>query len=765
VQLNGEQHHAGGVDAELEGSAMRRLLPFLLFLFCAVPAHATIANAGSCSAATTSCTLSATATGDLNVFACFRASTTACTLPTGNISIATITGTTSSVRIWCRLASSSSDTGSGTATNAAAVAGASYSGINAPSNLSNACAGMGVGPGITNHGTTSTVTVSALTGGNALINSNDWVGAFIGNSAGATCSTPPTGLTSRSATGDIQVLDTNGTSAWSSSQTCTSSTGDWISVAFGIEAPPQTGSSGPQFKRGYFFPGCSSGFANCSTAAPLLVMDGTMSCPSAPCPRYAGANDMVLIAATYPSATTLTINDSTGGSNTWTVDATTTDGNSFVHALIRSCLSATTTSITPTLGTAEGTWQYEVAVFYDTTCGTSSPVDGTPICAHGITPTTNFGHAINAGSVTTTVANDLVLQFGWDENDIGIGNQAFAFGFGDNQIGLATDWISSSSGGSGGGGYAGQYFIQGTAGAVELGMTFVQNTHDSFSSCEVAYKSGTGGVTPSSHIALVRSQGQYGNGAVTTYFQFPSIPGNMLVIGNDSGDEGWSMFGGSPGTTVATDNNSSTFTAIADTVGPTVDPQIQYSCNPTLSPNETIHLTAGPNNGQDIITFEEFTNATATSATSCLDTGATIGTGTVSPTAGGNSLSATNSGACLTWTTTNATTFTGYPICVPGSGNDDLFVDESSMGTGPVTGNTTEQFDLMWGTGVGDNSSATNGNGLSHTFSTSSVSSNWTASGTSGLFSLEALFKENAALSNGLPQLFIVTPTEEFDPR
>ncbi len=743
---------------------MRRLLP-ILFLLCFLPrAHASISLTGSGASTGTSTTISTgtVSTGNLNLFWAYHAaSATVPSTPTPICATATTTGcyqkigsypasptsTTGAALLYCRIATSSSDTGSGTATNATAVSGLSFSGINAASNLSATCAGMGAGQGIFHNATGSTtVTLSALTGGNAILNSNDWLAAFEGDSVASTC-TPSTVWTNVAGgtTGDVWAGTSNGTvSSYSSNTTCTVSTGNHIEVVVVIAAPPQTGSSGPQFKRGYFSPGCGSNYTNCSATAVTTVMDAAHSCPNAPCPRYAGANDLVLIAATYPSATSLTISDSTAGSNTWTVDATTTDGSSYVHALIRSCLAATTTSVTATLGTAESTWQYHVMVFYNTTCGTSTPVDGTPVCAHGITPTTNLGHCILAGSVTTTANNDMVLQYIWDEADIGMNHQAFAFGFGDNQIGLADDWTSQSSGGYDAGGYGGQYFIQGTAGAVQTGACFVQNTHDTFSSCEVAYKSGTGGVVPSTHIAAVRSQSVYGVGAMTTKFQLPAIPGNMLVITNDSGVPAWSIFGNTPYTTVPTDNNGNTFAIIADTTDAASDPQIGYSCNPTLSTNETIYLTPGSNSGYDIVEFLEFTNANSSSYNGCLDTAATMGTGTQSPSSITNQLSATNSGACLAITTTSASAFTGYPICVPGSGNSDLFVDVTLMGTGPVTGNTTEEFDYVWGSGVGDNSPATNGNGVAHTFATGSLSSNWTATGsTSGMSALEAMFKEN----------------------
>jgi hypothetical protein len=49
------------------------------------------------------------------------------------------------------------------------------------------------------------------------------------------------------------------------------------------------------------------------------------------------------------------------------------------------------------------------------------------------------------------------------------------------------------------------------------------------------------------------------------------------------------------------------------------------------------------------------------------------------------------------------------------------------------------------GSGVGDGSSATNGNGLAHGYVTSPTTSKWTASGSTGIIALGAMFKENAS--------------------
>lgn len=473
-------------------------MPRLLFIFglllCflgAIPARAAVANAGSCSATATSCTLSATATGDLNVFYAYHAaSATVPTVPAGYTKIgsfpASPTSTTGAAVLYCKIATSSGDTGSGTATNATAVAGLSYSGIASPSNLSASCAGMGVGAGTRNNGTSSTTTTfGALT----LIGTSNWVAAFMGDSAGSTC-TPGT-LTSRSATGDVRALDTNATvSSWSSA-TCTVSSSAWISMTFVIQAPPSFPSaSGPIMKRRWGFAGNSNTDTSNSITTHLELSTDA---------RTAKSGDLLVVALKVPStAGTITITDSTGGSNTWTNIFSNTDANSMVEAAYYSCLSATTTSVTIGLATASSNTQHEIFLIYNSACG-SNPID-THACAAVAAPATNFGSAIQSGSITPTVNNDMILQLLWEDTggNIGLNNAAVAEAYGDGQWPLFED-VSAQAGG-----YAAQYSVQGTAAAINPGYTVVQTgTHDSFESCTVAIKQGSGGSAPGSGISVV----------------------------------------------------------------------------------------------------------------------------------------------------------------------------------------------------------------------------------------------------------------------
>jgi hypothetical protein len=143
---------------------MRQFLTLIVLFcmaFCATPSHAAIANAGNCAATATSCTLSATATGDINLFAAYRSSSaTAPSLPAGYTNIGTFSQSTTSFRLYCKVATSGADTGSGTAANATHVAGVSYSGsvVDTLSVASTDCGVTGVSIIIKSGATSTTVT-------------------------------------------------------------------------------------------------------------------------------------------------------------------------------------------------------------------------------------------------------------------------------------------------------------------------------------------------------------------------------------------------------------------------------------------------------------------------------------------------------------------------------------------------------------------------------------------------------------------------------
>lgn len=206
-----------------------------------VPAQASISRNGFCTATGTSCTRSATSTGDLVVSFAFRSgSTTAPSLPGSNTSITTIAtsagGTVGSIRVACRRASSGSDTGSGTFTNATSVASISYSGTAVVSTAS--CNAVGIAIGGNGCGTatdcwaktSTTTTYKGITLSDP--NNNSWIIGFMAGSASSTCT--PASLTSVSGTGTILANDSNATVSSFADDTCTVSSETWMSYTLEI---------------------------------------------------------------------------------------------------------------------------------------------------------------------------------------------------------------------------------------------------------------------------------------------------------------------------------------------------------------------------------------------------------------------------------------------------------------------------------------------------------------------------------------------------
>ncbi len=549
-------------------------MKLIIAILCACSVHGAIARIGSCAAGTiatpvNNCTLSAASTGNPNIFFAYRsASTTAPALPSGYTNIGTFPtasgGVTGVARMYCKLATSSGDTGSGTATNATGVLGLSYSGVNAPSNLSASCAGMAVAQGnFQNAKTSTTVTFGTLT----ILNSNDWVGAFLGTSV--TGCTPASGLSSVASTVTVNALDTNGPVSSFSAETCTISSGTWISVTFALLAPPTFPSGGPVLKRAWGFGGNNN---TGTTASILTQLEASTDA------RAAVSGDMIVVALKVPSSGgTITLSDSTGGTNTWTNIFSNTDANSMVEAAYYTCVAATTTSVTIGLVTASFNTQHEIFIFYNTSCS-ANPID-TQSCASVGAPTTNLGSTIQSGPVTTGGSNEMILQLIWEDTggNIGLNNAGFASAAGDGQWPLFADVSAGASGG-----YYSQYSILASAGAINPGFTVVQNTHDSFYSCTVAIKSGSGGAAPGTAISVVKFQDWYTGGVIPTATQFSTHIGNLLVVTSDLGA---SFNSGS-------DNNSNSYSLIAGD-NTASNPQLDYSCGITPSANMTPVMVIG----------------------------------------------------------------------------------------------------------------------------------------------------------------------------
>jgi hypothetical protein len=201
---------------------------------------APVARDGSCSAAGTSCTFSATSPGDLKIVFAYRsASTTAPSLPSGWTNIATFAtatgGATAAVTVGCEVSSSSGDTNSGTWTNASDVVGLSYSGTNVGTTAN--CNQTGIGQLATNSAKTSaTADFPALNP--MMYNSGSWAVGFLGNSAGGLCT--PSGMSAVSTVGSaILANDTEAPVTSWSDESCATTSGTWVSYV--LEVVPQQG--------------------------------------------------------------------------------------------------------------------------------------------------------------------------------------------------------------------------------------------------------------------------------------------------------------------------------------------------------------------------------------------------------------------------------------------------------------------------------------------------------------------------------------------
>ena len=385
---------------------MRRLLWFLPLILCSA-AHAAIARDGNCSAATTNCTLSAVSTGDLVLtFAYRNASTTAPSLPASNTTVfASSGGTTNSFRVYCRIASSSGDTGTGTATNATGIVSVAYSGT--PTTTTANCATQAIALGVvgaanaqTATGATS-ATYSGLTTSSGTTSS--WIVGFMGDTV-STDDCTPTGMTIvGSLAGNTQVADTNAAVATWSQKTCsiTSATYRTFTVEV-LAADSGAGSGTPSvIQVGNDCDWAPYSYGATSNAA------GTTFQINLPNPSLAG-NMLTLIGSIDSPGTLPTITDDKG--NSWFVAESHTDATNSEISFIMYAPNAQagTQQITTTLNSTNANSSLPCAAEW-TNVALSNAFD----VGNGNNSTS--ATSVTAGSSTPTVTGDLVLQYAWNE--------------------------------------------------------------------------------------------------------------------------------------------------------------------------------------------------------------------------------------------------------------------------------------------------------------------------------------------------------------
>ena len=376
---------------------MRRWLPFLL-LFIAPCAQGAISRSGSC-AGTNSCTLSAVNTGDLVLVYAFRnGSITAPSLPASNTSIVTVAtttgGTVASFLAYCRKASSGSDTGTGTATNATNIVAVAYSGTsidttaNCPTTAINVNGLDGKAECTTAANcfakTSTTTTYRAITTSSG--NTSSWVVGFQGGTGSSLCT--PTGMTAVTSSGTAGVSDTNTAVASWAAATCSVTSETWMMYDVEVIAASPTCSS------------CTPTIIQASGHPPQT--SNLVSVWKHPLPNGSVAGNALVVGCTEQSSG-ITLIATDDHNNTWFAGplASDTTNNQNLEFFVAPNVAANTRIISVTFSSPviAQCFAWEVK-----NIATANVFDGTS--NNGAAS----GTAIQSGSITTTVDNDLIFQ-------------------------------------------------------------------------------------------------------------------------------------------------------------------------------------------------------------------------------------------------------------------------------------------------------------------------------------------------------------------
>lgn len=443
----------------------------------------------------------------------------------------------------------------------------------------------------------------------------------------------------------------------------------------------------PTLKRSWFFAGLDGNRTDTANNLKIsLEASGT--------PRAVAVGDLVLVAVAFQNSVTCTISDDQ--TNTWTsavsatnVGLTTPRKYQIFWASVASGKLMST--ITVGFGAQTTNIQVAVSIWYNT--ATATPID-VSIGTTAIVPANNTAPNISSGSMTTTVAGDLIYNHIWDESNgtIGAPNTWNGVTWGTSFSGLGTEVYY---------GQAAQYWVQPSAGAINSGITVSQTTHDSFASLAIAIKAGSGGSAPGTGISIVKSQyAPIQSVATTTSVPFPTS-GNLIVVANDAGTFGSSL-------TSITDSASQSYAAIAST--PAGFPQLYHADNTSPSNTLVVNLVTTTVSGNDLVGMYDVIGA----ATSPLDTAAAA--------ANSSTLTAAGSGATSNGGTQGAAgqAITDAPSIVPSTSNGLIFA-AGNFGQGPVgslsaPSGSYDYVPATWGgtAPTGDNNYLGNGDFMAH---------------------------------------------------
>ena len=563
------------------------------------PVWAAIAHGGACDG-TTSCTPSSSANFQLDLSFAVNTSTTVPSLGSGWTSITSNTGTSSAMRVQCRVDYSATATASGTFSSAANVGLSGYTGTGARAVQDCGTNGVAIGATASTSGSSTTPSCPALT----LTNNEgtSWVVCGIFNAGGTADMCTPTNMTGVGAatTGDVGVFDTNGTvSSWNGA-TCTNAASEnWIGVSVEVLVPPTNPPVMAQLVNG------DGGAGNASDAGNpgnnyRFKMD----------PALAGNTEIIYLAYDYSASRTLSIVDDKGDTATKAVscnDTTLSPGLSFsIYYIQNLTAGATTLTFTfdaPIPDFTQGHHQFSGIA-------TSGPVvDGTPSCGSELRPSAvTVGNVADPAGTTTTASGDLVVNAVFDEG------QGFGFGNTNPIYDIIFDSGYSGLFGEMQYGAAVQAIIQPSSGLIKPAMTFVQSSWDPYAYMTVAFKTTPGAGTARSTGRIVRMLETWvPQGTPAMNWVFPCDTGNLLEFTYENNI-------GIDGTNVTAMGDTAGNTYAGYTYGDSAHPQYWITTNATCN-GQLFGFEHGSSATGDVtrLTVYEVTGA-ATSA--AVDTGA-----------------------------------------------------------------------------------------------------------------------------------------------
>ncbi|MFZ0688636.1 MAG: hypothetical protein WBP95_13640 [Acidobacteriaceae bacterium] len=491
-------------------------LVLFLSLSWVSPVWAAIAHGGACDG-TTSCTPSSTANFQLDLSFAVNTSTTVPSAASGWTSVTTKAGTSSAMRVQCRVDYSVTAVATGTFSSAANVGLVGYTGTGARAVQDCATNGVAIGATASTSGSSTTPSCPALT----LTNNagTSWVVCGIFNAGGTADMCTPTNMTMVSAatTGDVGVFDTNGTVASWSAATCTNAASEnWIAVSVEVLVPPTNPPVIPQLVNG------DGGAANTASEANpgnnyRFKMD----------PALAGNTEIIYLAYNYSPSRTLSIVDDKGDTATKAVscnDTIVSPGLSFATYYIQN-LTAGATTLTFTFD-APITDFTQAHHQFSGIATSGSILDGTPSCGSQLRPSAvTIGNVTDPTGTTTTADGDLVVNAVFDEGSgYGFGNNSAIYDilFGSGYTGLFGEMQY---------GAAAQAIVQPNSGLIKPSMTFVQGSWDPYAYMTVAFKTTAGAGTARSTGRILRMLETWVPQSVPSMnWVFPCDSGNLLVF-------------------------------------------------------------------------------------------------------------------------------------------------------------------------------------------------------------------------------------------